>query len=121
MKNASPHLKLRKKPAIDLYFEYLLPKEKREILEDLKRGENIKIPNFKNVNVRNITNEFNEEDLVNIDEQESLIEKMIRFVTNTPLLKYDESRHQYSVAKIVDNVVKESNWIKRKIIGGNNG
>jgi hypothetical protein len=106
-KEALPHLKLKNKDAIDLYFEYLNVSDRKKVLQDLKNGENIKLPNFGvvlNKDIANPTKFFEEKDLDQQQQEENYIEQFITHGTNPkyPAMMYDSKNHTYKLKSRYD-------------------
>ena len=101
-KQALPHLRLKNKDAIDLYFEYLNVADRKKVLQDLKDGQNVKLPNFGvvlNKDISNSTKIFDEKDLFEQEKEEDFIGHFITHGTNPkyPVMTYDNKTHAYKL------------------------
>jgi len=94
-----PHIKLKDKGAIDLFFEFLEPSERREFFEDLSEGSTIKLPDFGTVGqsvIENKVKELEEKDLTKRDED--FIKSFLREQQVAhPYLEYEKSQHSYKL------------------------
>jgi hypothetical protein len=103
MKKVSiPHINLKDKGTVDLFFEFLDIPNRKKIVEDLKKGEDILLPNFGNlgagVQIDNKVKDIEEKDLKNIND-EQFIERFLneKNAPKHPVMLYDNQKHEYKL------------------------
>jgi hypothetical protein len=101
-KEAIPHILLKNKKPVDLYFEFLDMKERSEFFEDLNSKEqpHITLPDYGQIgrfNISNpITKEISKDDLAESDER--LIKRFVdKGESTSPVLEYDKNKHEYKL------------------------
>jgi nucleoside-diphosphate-sugar epimerase len=115
-KKSMPHIKVKEegkdKGTADLFFEFLESPERKEFYEDLTEGSNIKLPDFGKVDGIEIKNpevkNLNEKQITNKDEE--FIKRFLRDQkVNRPYLDYDKSQHSYKLKPKYDleQIMKE--------------
>lgn len=113
-KNSSPYLNLSDGGSIDFLFELMLPKERREVIEDFFRGEKIKMPSKKDLQdihkPVDMPVTVNKDDVKDADDPHTF--DFLKLWTSggkekpdEPKLEYDESHHRY--VKIADTFLKD--------------
>lgn len=100
LKEAMPHVLLKEKGGADLYFEFLEPKEKKEILKDLTSDDKptIELPDFGQVgkyHIKNPAKTISKDDLLRGGED--FIKMFVDTKSPHPLLEYDETHHKYKL------------------------
>jgi len=122
-KKSMPHVGIPAKGVADLYFEFLEPKDRVEVFEDLKNGETVSLPDYGEVYDRVIRNVLKEIRKDNLDKSDmSYIQRYTTEIAQKtksfPILEYDEKTHQYKlkdkfdIEKIIDDFSKQ--WKKNK-------
>jgi len=122
-KKSMPHVGIPSKGLADLYFEFLEPKDRTEVFEDLRDGEVIKLPNYGEVYDRIIENVLKEITKDNLDKSDMAY--IQRYTTEQaqktksfPILEYDEENHKYKlkdkfdIEKIIEEFSKQ--WRKKQ-------
>jgi hypothetical protein len=99
---AMPHILLKNKNFVDLYFEFLEPKERQEFYDDLisPQHPSIKLPDYgkvKDIDISNNIKKITQDDIPQTSE--NLIEKLVKDKrkTRSPILEYNESQHSYAL------------------------
>lgn len=118
-KEAIPHVLLKNKKPVDLYFEFLDTKERSEFFNDLSSDErpHITLPDYGQIGRFNVSNpstkEISKDDLTESDER--LIKRFIdKGESTNPILEYDKNKHEYKLKskhdleKIVHELVSTS-------------
>lgn len=107
-KEAMPHIRLKDGTAADLYFEFLDSEDRKEVFDDLLKGNKVKLPDFgkvKNESISNIVKELTKEKVENLD----LIKNMMKG-KSYPILDYDDRKHKYKVKANLDFIDKVYNF-----------
>jgi hypothetical protein len=113
-KKSMPHIDVKDKGTADLFFEFLESPERKEFYEDLTEGSDIKLPDFGKVDGIEIKNpqvkNLNEKEISNKDEE--FIQRFLREQKQKikrPYLEYDKSEHSYKLKPKYDleRIMKE--------------
>ena len=121
-KKSAPHVGIPEKGVADLYFEFLEPKERKEVYQDLIQGETVGLPNYGEVYDKIISNVLKEIKRENLDDSD--INYIKRYTTDVaqkstsfPILEYDEDNHKYKLKDKFDieKIIKEFSQKWRKI------
>jgi hypothetical protein len=123
---AMPHVWIKDKGDVDLYFEFLDKEDRQAIVDDLGKGVNIKLPDFgqigsdspyllgEKIDVHNEVKEIKKEDLPEKmwgSKSEDFLKSLTKGTgkSEKPILTYDKSEHKYKLKPKYDieKMIKE--------------
>ena len=118
-KKSFPHITLKNKGTVDLFFEFLDIPDRKKIVEDLKKGEDIMLPNFGNIgsgiNIKNNVINIEEKDITDIHDEE-FIKRFLNEKSKPKhaVMEYDNISHKYKLKKHHDVEKMIEDKLKRK-------
>lgn len=116
-KYAMPHLNLKNKGPVDLFFEFIDPKDRKNFFEDLISDKEFKIdlPNFgiidKDLSL-NVSNEIKQIEKKDLDKDSiNFLERLIKDTKNPrrALIQYNTNKHKFELKQKHDfeKILKE--------------
>lgn len=100
-KKSLPHIQLKNKGPVDLFFEFLDIPDRKKLIEDIQKGEEINLPDFghigETIDIDNKVKNMKEDDIRKIDEE--FIMKFLNPKSSPkhPILQYDNQQHKYKL------------------------